>query len=425
MDVRSKTFLLAAFLIFTAACSQVPEKKFIDSDPDNKPNGSCGPSKMSDQFIVNWVDGTTTVVKSEDKEKFFETVLIPNYEKIKFAEYDVKVSSLGVGEIIPQSFTAARDAQELISSPQVWAQGIYGDGVIVGVVDAGPDLTHTQLKNNRFVNLRELNGSPGVDDDSNGLVDDVYGWDFYSNSPNITPIDHGTHVAGIIGADPTTGSLSGVAPQVKILPTNFMVESSGGTSGSIGGAIMAMQYSASMGAKIINASWGTGNCEPASLRAAVTDLSIRGVLFVAASGNSGLDFDMGSSTYSFPAVFNANNQLTVAASNLYPSSGIKDLMAAFSNKSYSLVHLTAPGVQIYSTVPGNRYASYQGTSMAAPFVSGAAALLWSAVPQASVAQVKAAILSGVDQSPGSFPKVSSRGRLNVQKSLEELRKLVP
>jgi len=153
-----------------------------------------------------------------------------------------------------------------------------------------------------------------------------------------------------------------------------------------------------------------------SLRNAFIELNNKGVLVVVASGNDGTDIDYAPD---YPAAFNMPNQLTVAASTA------SDYMASWSNSGFNLVHLAAPGSEILSTLPKNRIGYMNGTSMAAPFVAGAAALLWSDRPQATVGQVRSALLRSVDVTPNHEYKVQTLGRMNVKKALDELRKLVP
>jgi subtilisin family serine protease len=214
-------------------------------------------------------------------------------------------------------------------------------------------------------------------------------------------------VSGIIAADPTTGPIQGMAPQAKIIPANFM-DSSGG--GSLGSAIQAIQYVVSRGAKVINASWGGPTCST-TLGNVMSSLAAKNVMIVVASGNDGLNLDV---TPDYPANFNFPNQLTVSASNS------ADFMTNWSNSSYKIVHVGAPGDSIYSTVPGG--AGYMsGTSMAAPSVTGAIALLLSAHPNATYAQIKQALIQSVDVR--GF-RVESQGRINVPNALKALQQLV-
>ena len=169
------------------------------------------------------------------------------------------------------------------------------------------------------------------------------------------------------------------------------------------------------GAKIINASWGGAPCVE-SLKNSFLSLEQAGILVVVAAGNDGRDVDL---YPEFPASFNLSNQITVAASSQ------SDFMTSWSNSGFNYVHVAAPGESIYSTVPRNSYGYMDGTSMAAPFVSGVAALLFSARPSASAAQVRSAILSSADVQSGHEFKVSSRGRVNVRKALEKILSLNP
>jgi subtilisin family serine protease len=203
-----------------------------------------------------------------------------------------------------------------------------------------------------------------------------------------------------------------MAPQAELIPAQFIADDGGG---SLGDAILAMQYAASRGAKIINASWGGAPCV-SSLRDEFEELEKQGILVVVAAGNEGQDID---DTPDYPAAFNLPNQITVAASSM------SDFMTSWSNSGYRLVHVAAPGENILSTIPGNKIASMDGTSMSAPFVSGAAALLWSAKPKATAVQIRKALLSSVDISPGHEFKVNSRGRINVEKALQELIRMTP
>ncbi|RYZ76013.1 MAG: alkaline serine protease, partial [Proteobacteria bacterium] len=218
---------------------------------------------------------------------------------------------------------------------------------------------------------------------------------------------HGTHVSGVIAADSSAGTIRGLAQGAKILPLDFMTNDG---SGNISDAIRAMYYAASQGAKVINASWGGAPCS-STLQKAITDIGAQGVLFVAAAGNSGVDIE---AEPEYPAAFGLPTQITVGASTS------NDRMAIFSNYSYSLVNIMAPGVGIWSTYPGNSTQSMNGTSMASPFVAGAAAVLFGARPNATPQQVKSALLASVDAGPF---QVETRGRLNLRKALIEIQKL--
>ena len=284
---------------------------------------------------------------------------------------------------------------------------------VVAVIDTGIDESHPDLAANLWSNPGEIAGN-GVDDDRNGFVDDVRGWDFVHDDND--PSDdngHGTAVAGVIGAVGDNGiGVTGVNWDVSLMPLKIL-DSNG--SGTILAAIDAIDYAWRNGATISNNSWNVGTYSQA-LRDAIQQAGLWGDhLVVASSGNSGQWMDNPSNpNRSYPAGFDLPNVLSVAASD--PS----DRLASFSNFGEDSVDLAAPGVEILSTRPGNSYHVSTGTSMAAPHVAGAAALLHSADPSLSTAQIVDTILDTVDPLdvlPG-FLKTS--GRLNVASALERL-----
>ncbi|WII73069.1 S8 family peptidase [Bdellovibrio sp. 22V] len=366
---------------------------------------------IQNKFIVQWEDGKFTVETAENAEAFTKNFVEPNLEKIRFVEFD---RDLQLEKPQTVQATAFGDSwgQDKIGARSLWSKGIYGQNIKVAVVDAYVDYTHPQLAPRIAVNTAEVPNN-GRDDDGNGVIDDYYGASFVSipsSNPNVSA--HGSHVAGIIAADNRYGSIEGVAPRSLIIPAQFIANDGGG---SLGDAVLALQYSASRGAKIINASWGGAPCV-ASLRNAFIELQNKGILVIVAAGNDGRDVDV---YPEFPASFNLSSQITVAASS------VSDFMTSWSNSGFQTVHVAAPGERILSTVPGNTTAYMDGTSMAAPFVSGAAALLWSAKPSATALQIKSALLQSVDVSTGHEFKVNTRGRINVEKALEALQQLVP
>lgn len=419
MDVRAhKVALALVFLFLASACSPKTTSSVFDESALG--SSSCSGQSLSTRYVVQWEDGSFSVETASDVEHFKKDFLQPNLENIRKVEYDrlvqfekhVAPSSSDVTGVSPASAASDTWGQTMVGADQVWAQGIYGNNITVGVVDAYVDTSHPQIAPRIAVNTAEIPNN-GIDDDGNGLIDDYYGYNFISH-PNaagkLSP--HGTHVSGIIAADHQTGSVQGMAPKAKLIPAPFIDAESGG---SIGDAILAMQYVSNRGAKIINASWGGAPCM-ASLRNAFEELNSKGILVVVAAGNNGADIDYNPD---YPAAFNMANQITVAAATA------SDLMASWSNSGFNLVHLAAPGSQILSTIPNNATDYMDGTSMAAPFVTGAAALIWSDRPQATAAQVKQALLTSVDVNPNHEYKVKTMGRLNVIKALIALRNLVP
>lgn len=409
MDVQ-KILSAVACVLMLSACSEksvdavFPENGALDSS-------ACRGQAIENRFIVQWEDGRFTTETATNATEFKETFVRPQLASIRHVEHDRLIQLTKAAEVRTEGFTDSW-GQQLISAPALWNQGIYGQGVKVAVVDSFVDVTHPQLTSRIAINSAEIPNN-GFDDDGNGVVDDYYGAAFLSNGETSqVQSPHGSHVAGIIAADHRYGTVEGVAPQAQIIPAQFISNDGGG---SLGDAVLAMQYSARRGAKIINASWGGAPCVT-SLRNAFVELERQGVLVIVAAGNDGRDID---AYPEFPASFNLPNQITVAAAS------VSDFMTAWSNSGFGLVHVAAPGEKILSTVPGSSTAYMDGTSMAAPFVSGAAALLWSAKPQATAVQIKTALLKSVDVVPGHEYKVSSQGRINVEKALDEIKQLVP
>jgi serine protease len=290
-----------------------------------------------------------------------------------------------------------------IDASQAWDYGT-SSSVVVAVIDTGVDYTHVDLAANIWTNTREIAGN-GVDDDRNGYTDDIRGWNFVNDNNN--PADdngHGTHVAGTIGAVGNNG-ISGVAWSVKVMALKFL-DSTG--SGNLSDAVGAIDYARLNGAKVINASWGGGGFSSA-LQSAITRFQNAGGIFVAAAGNEGAN---NATTPSYPA--NYTNVISVAAST---STGA---LASFSNYGTN-VDIVAPGQSILSTIPGNRYASYSGTSMAAPHVAGALALLWGQSlplsPALSATQLISLVMSNTD---AVLTNRTQYGHLNVGKAAAAL-----
>ena len=297
-----------------------------------------------------------------------------------------------------------------IDAPEAWDLQT-GARVVVAVIDSGVDYNHQDLSQNIWSNAGEIAGN-GIDDDKNGYIDDIRGWDFVNNDNN--PMDdnrHGTHVAGTIAAQGNNGvGVVGVNWQAAIMPLKFL-SSSG--SGSTANAIKAVDYAAKMGARISNNSWGGGGFSQA-LSDAIARAGAAGHLFVAAAGNAGANND---ASASYPANYALENIVSVAATDA------SDQRASFSNYGATTVDLGAPGVAIMSTTPSNGYQSLSGTSMAAPQVSGVAALLLASDPALTVAQLKDALFKGVDPIPALAGLTVTGGRLNAFNSVRGLKRI--
>lgn len=289
-----------------------------------------------------------------------------------------------------------------IDGPEAWDLTTGSSTIVVGIIDTGVDYRHPDLARNIWNNLDEVAGN-GIDDDRNGYIDDVRGWDFHNNDSD--PMDdnfHGTHVAGTVGAVGNNGiGVAGVAWHVRLMPLKFLGANG---SGYTSDAIRALDYARANGARIVNNSWGGGGYSPA-MADAIERYRQSGGIFVAAAGNSGTSND---TRPSYPASYPHDNVLTVAAAN------DRDQLAAFSNYGAISVDIAAPGVSILSTAPGGTYRVASGTSMAAPHVSGAAALVWSLRPEYSYAEVIQAIVEGADARLAGQVR---HGRLNVRQAL--------
>lgn len=284
---------------------------------------------------------------------------------------------------------------EKIAAPEAWNDAKGSQDIVVAVIDTGVDYNHEDLSFNMWRNPNPKNN-------------DLVGWDFIHND-NL-PFDdhaHGTHCAGVIGAVGSNGKgISGVNQRVSIMALKFL---SAQGSGDTAGAIRAIGYAVENGAKVLSNSWGgKGDEDNKGLREAIALAESKNVLFIAAAGNDGTNND---TDPTFPASFDAPNLISVAATDS------ADKLAYFSNRGKNSVHLGAPGVDIYSTVPGGKYTTMSGTSMACPFVAGAAALVWSANPKLSHAAVKKILLETVDPIPALEGQSVSGGRLNVAKAV--------
>jgi subtilisin family serine protease len=302
-----------------------------------------------------------------------------------------------------------------IDAPEAWDQSTGDSSVVVAVIDSGVAYDHPDLAANMWVNPGEIPGN-GIDDDGNGFVDDVHGYDFVNNDGD--PYDdhgHGTHVAGTIAAVGDNGiGVTGVNWTARIMAVKFLNAAGSGTTSN---AINAVLYAASMGAKVLNNSWGGGGFSQALLDA-IRTADHSGALFVAAAGNVANNND---AAPFYPAGYDVPNVLSVAATDQ------NDALASFSDFGAKTVHLGAPGVSILSTVPttGNAccsdpsgYRVLSGTSMATPHVSGAAALIFSRFPGIDHHQVRDRLLSGVDPIPALATVTVSGGRLNLVRAME-------
>ncbi len=307
---------------------------------------------------------------------------LASVDGIAVVERDVLLSAAAEDAFFPLQWGLANTGQPISGTEGAegvdvrWASAAEvatGSGVVVAVIDSGVDVTHPDLAGAIWHNADEVCGND-LDDDGNGYVDDCEGWDFVNDDPTVrdertatgAPVDdsHGTHVAGIVAARAGNGDgVAGVAPDAEVMVLKVIENGTFPASR----AARAIHYAIDNGADVINASWGAapGALIPTVLVEAFDRAATEGVLVVVAAGNDGIDID---ATPVYPAALGHPNIVSVGANTN------ADTVAAFSNVGVTSVDIFAPGKDIASTVPGG-YAYMSGTSMAAPYVSGVAALV--------------------------------------------------
>jgi hypothetical protein len=268
-------------------------------------------------------------------------------------------------------------ALDVINAPEVWNQNITGNGIVVAVVDTGVDYTHPDLDGNIWQNAGEIAGN-GIDDDRNGYIDDIRGWDFVANDNNPMDLDfdgHGTHIAGAIAAERNDFGITGVAPNAKIMPVRVLPFFGSGEPNNVAAGI---RYAADNGANVINLSLGNEFVPSDVINNAIQYANNKGSVVCMAAGNSG----------DIQPIYPARNadSLGIAVGSI----DVRGRMADISNRAGSrpLDYLVAPGVEIVSTTPDEDYELRSGTSFATPHVAGVAALVLNANPTLTPAQVE-------------------------------------
>jgi subtilisin family serine protease len=300
-----------------------------------------------------------------------------------------------------------------IDAPEAWDIFTGNYDVIVAVIDSGIDYSHVDLAQNIWINAGEIPNN-GIDDDGNGYIDDYRGWNFYSNNNNpMDTLGHGTHVSGIIGAVGDNGiGISGVCWNVKLMALKIVPDTAS--------EISAIDYAISMGANVINASWG-GPSYSGPLLSAISRAQANGVLFIAAAGSAIPPSPPSNNdiTPHYPSSYDLDNIISVL------STDHQDNISGFSNYGFYSVDLGAPeggdptqsSYNIYSTIPDNGFLYLSGTSMATPFVSGAAALLLAQRSEIDWWEAKTIILKSVDIKALLQGEARTSSRLNAYKSL--------
>ena len=300
-----------------------------------------------------------------------------------------------------------------------WAAGHIGSrSVCIGIVDQGVDFSHPDLIDNAWVN--PYDPVDGIDNDGNGYIDDVNGWDFVHNDNSVFDAgadNHGTHVAGTIGASGGNGlGVAGVSWAVSLIAAKFL----GPDGGTTADAIRAIDYLTDLklrhGIRLVasNNSWGGGGPSQA-LADAIARSAMADILFIAAAGNNAGDND-GSPTYpaSFSTTAAAGYEAVVSVASITDTGSL----STFSNTGRTSVDLGAPGSGILSTLPGSSYGVYSGTSMATPHVTGAVALYAASHPDATAEEIRTALLQSTTPTASLAGRTVTGGRLNVAAMLE-------
>lgn len=418
-------FLLFSVSVFGKESKFVPGEYVVKFKP-NKSGISVMSNQLRDQLgleIKSTIPSQNiTVFKSGDQKSSLATIkanpnvaiVEPNYIytiNLGIRTNDPKLSSLwgmlNTGQ--PDSEGQAGTPRMDINATEAWKIQTGSADPIVAVIDTGVNYKSKDLAENMWVNLAEKNGKKGVDDDGNGYVDDVYGWNFVKNSAD--PMDdqgHGTHCSGTIGAKGNDKhGIVGVAWKTRIMALKFL-DNNG--SGTLENALLAIDYAVKNGAKVLSNSWG-GDDYSETLKEAIDRSYKAGAVFVTAAGNEAND---NNANESYPASYDVPNVISVAAIDN------KGQLASFSNYGKTKVHIAAPGVNIYSTILKG-YDSWSGTSMATPHVSGAAVLMASQYPTMTGVQIKEAILNAAKPNKFVRNKVSTNGNLDVYSALMQIK----
>jgi subtilisin family serine protease len=300
-----------------------------------------------------------------------------------------------------------------IDAVEAWDVFTGSSDVIVAVIDTGVDYNHPDLVDNIWTNPGEIAGN-GIDDDNNGYIDDIHGWDFANgDSDPMDDNDHGTHCSGTIGGTGNNAlGVAGVNWDVSIMGLKFLTSSG---SGSTADALSCIEYATLMGVDVMSNSWGGGPYD-AAMDAAIQAAYEAGIFFVAAAGNSGNDND---ASDNYPSNYTAPNVIAVLATDC-TDSAVNEPGWWSTSYGATTVDIGAPGLHIWSTTPGNTYSDFSGTSMATPHVAGAMAMLRGRFPNISVDAGKNLLMTiGNDPVPALDGLCVTGGRLNLLKLIAD------
>lgn len=293
-----------------------------------------------------------------------------------------------------------------IKAEEAWKLSTGSKKLKIAVIDTGVDYTHPDLQKNLWVNKAELNGEEGKDDDGNGYVDDVFGYDFANDDGD--PMDghgHGTHCAGTIGAVHNQRGVAGVMKDVQMVSIKFLTDRG---SGSTADAIKSIDYATKLGVDVMSNSWGGGGFSQLLLEA-IQRAEAKGIVFVAAAGNSNRDND---ARPSYPASYDVDNVIAVAS---HTSS---DTKSSFSSYGFESVDVSAPGSRIKSTWKEGGYRTISGTSMATPHVSGVVGLMLAKDKTLRPQEIKQTLIDTCVKQASFAGKTVCEGRVDAAAALK-------
>ena len=330
-------------------------------------------------------------------------------DKIVYMELDAPIKIVEAPAKTPNDkLYKDQDSLQRLGIENAWDFTIGSSNVVVAVSDTGIYARHQDLANQIWTNFKEIPNN-GKDDDGNGFIDDVSGWNFIAN--NGKPADdhgHGTHVSGIIGAEGNNNyGVSGVNWEISIMPLKFLDQNG---SGSTSGGISTILYAADNGAKILNASWGSST-DSKALKDAIDYGFSKGMITVAAAGNNSANSDK---TPIYPAGTDSDGIIAVA------SSSADGQLSSFSNFGGTSVHLAAPGSNVLSTYLNDSFTRMSGTSMATPMASGVAGLLLAMDPSLSALELKNGLINSVIVRPSYAGVLITEGDLDASTTLQQI-----
>jgi subtilisin family serine protease len=379
--------LIMGSLIFFSGCDTLNQTRHSNSV--NK-NNSLMSTMIDNQIIIKYRSESQFIVTTGSCNQFIND---PNLE---YCEPDHIVQTAQSTNPALNELWGFKNT----NIPELWTT-IPGSEIIIAVLDEGVDINHPSLRNNIWVNSDEIPGN-GIDDDNNGYIDDIHGWNFANNTPTVFLASdgdvHGTHISG------TIAGIIGVNPNAKIMVLKFISPQGGRMSD----AARAMNYALQNGAALSNHSYG-GNYSNQTLYNALKKAAAHNHFIIAAAGNKGENTNYDPF---YPASYDLDTIISIAAST---SSGA---LSFFSNYGSTHIDIAAPGMYIYSTLPNNQYGKLSGTSMATPLVTGIIGLCVSRYPSLSTKKLKEMLMSTVQKTPKLAYKVKSGGIINAKAFLE-------